>query len=103
MAPVAKRGVVTDYAGEAISPGDLISFSARESNRVRSADAWVLRVYVEKFKGRCIPFLLVKPTGAESGFTRRKTLRKLHITAEHIRLIEPAALSYDEVERLRNE
>lgn len=100
---MGKRGIITDYAGEELHPGDLISFSARESNRVRSADAWVIRIYVEKFKGRCIPFLIVKPTGAESGFGRRKTLRMLHISAEHVRLIEAGALPDDEVLRFRAE
>lgn len=95
------RQRVTDYAGEALYPGDLITYSARESNRVRAADAWVIRVYVEKFKGRCIPFLLVQPTGAESGFSRRKTIRATHISAEHVRLIESAALSDAEVLTIR--
>ncbi|MFJ9961099.1 hypothetical protein [Streptomyces avermitilis] len=100
---MGKRGIVTDYAGEELHSGDLITFSARESNRVRSADAWIIRIYVEKFKGRCVPFLIVKPTGAESGFTRRKTLRMLHISAEHVRLIEPGALDDSEVLRYRAE
>lgn len=100
---MSKRGVITDYAGEAIRPGDLITFSARESNRVRSADAWIIRTYTERFKGRVIPFLIVQPTGAESGFTRRKSLRKLHIGAEHVRLIERNALPETEVIRLRAE
>lgn len=100
---MAKRGIVTDYAGEGLAPGDLITYCARESNRVRSADAWVLRVYIEKFKGRCIPFLLIQVTGAESGFSRRKSMRKLTIGVEHVRLIEPGALSPAEVAELRGE
>ncbi|MET9425629.1 hypothetical protein ABZY06_33830 [Streptomyces sp. NPDC006540] len=100
---MAKRGVITDYAGEELHPGDLITYSARESNRVRSADAFVLRTKVEKFKGRCIPFLLVQPTGAESGFSRRKTLRKLTISSEHVRLIERGALTPEEVRDMRGE
>lgn len=99
---MAKRGVVTDYAGEELHPGDLITYSARESNRVRSADAWLLKIHIEKFKGRCIPFLLVQPTGSESGFARRRSMRKLTISAEHVRLIERCALSDAELEALRS-
>ncbi|WP_108934504.1 hypothetical protein [Streptomyces ardesiacus] len=94
---MAKRGIITDYAGEPIRPGDLISYACRESNRVRMGDAYLLDVKVERFKGRLIPFLLVKPTGAESGFTRRKTLRKTWILLEHVRLIESESMTPEEL------
>jgi hypothetical protein len=98
---MAKRGIITDYAGEPIRPGDLISYACRESNRVRMADAHILDVEVERFKGRLIPFLLVQPTGAESGFTRRKSMRSVRIVLEHVRLIESGSLSPEELADLR--
>jgi hypothetical protein len=33
--------------------------------------------------------LLLKPTGEESGFTRRKSARAVWVAAEHVRLINP--------------
>jgi hypothetical protein len=88
---LSKRGVVTDYAGEELYKGDLIAYAARQGNRVRMADAIVERVTAKMFGGRLIPMLLVRPTGAESGFTRRRTLGARWIGAEHVRLIAPAA------------
>jgi hypothetical protein len=99
---MAKRGTITDYSGEPIRPGDLIAYACRESNRVRMADAYVLDTKTEKFKGRLIPFLLVKPTGAESGFTRRKSMRSVWIVVEHVRLIESDSLSPQELANLLN-
>lgn len=86
---MGKRGVVTDYAGEELYPGDLIVYSARQGNRVRMTDALVERVTARKAAGRLVPMLLVKPTGVESGFTARKRIRSQWIGAEHARLIQP--------------
>jgi hypothetical protein len=85
---VAKRGVVTDYAGEELYAGDLVAYAARQGNRVRMSDALVLKVTAVLEGGRLRPMLHVQPTGTESGFTRRKTMRSEWIAAEHVRLIE---------------
>lgn len=86
---MAKRGTVTDYAGEELYAGDLISYAARAGNRVRMTDATVLKVTAVQIAGRLRPMLKVQPTGDESGFTRRKTLTPQWISAEHVRLILP--------------
>jgi hypothetical protein len=91
---MAKRGVVTDYAGEELYAGDLVSYAARQGNRVRLADAVVLEVtakmaQVEGVGAVLIPVLKVQPTGVESGFAKRRTGAAQWITAEHVRLITP--------------
>lgn len=86
---MAKRGVVTDYAGEELYAGDLVTYAARQGNRVRMTDAVVLDVTTEKVAGRLRPMLMVQPTGTESGFTRRRTLTPQRISAEHVRLVAP--------------
>ena len=91
---MAKRGVVTDYAGDELYPGDLINYAARQANRVRTTDAIVLKVTAVLAKGRLIPMLKVKPTGVESGFTARKSLRAEWIGAEHVRLITPGVAEH---------
>lgn len=88
---MGKRGVVTDYAGEELYPGDLVAYAARQGNRVRLADALVRRVTARIEGGRLRPMLLVRPTGIESGFTKRRSLRSEWISAEHVRLIIPDA------------
>jgi hypothetical protein len=84
---MAKRGTVTDYAGDPLYKGDLVTYSARHGNRVRMSDAIVERVTANLVGGRLVPMLKVRPTGDESGFTARKTLRAEWIAAEHVRLI----------------
>lgn len=84
---VGKRGVVTDYSGLELHPGDLINYASRQANRVRLADAVVHKVTAKKYGGRLCPMLLVQPTGVESGFTARRSSRKAWIGAEHARLI----------------
>jgi hypothetical protein len=84
---MGKRGVVTDYGGEELYPGDLIAYSARQANRVRMSDAIVKEVTAKKVGGRLRPMLRVLPTGTESGFTVRKKIREQWIAAEHVRLI----------------
>lgn len=86
---MGKRGVVTDYAGEELYKHDLINYASRQGNRVRATDALVCKVTTKMVSGRLRPMLLVKPTGNESGFTRRRSYRKVWISAEHARLITP--------------
>jgi hypothetical protein len=86
---MGKRGVVTDYAGEEIYPGDLVAYAARQGNRVRLSDAVVMKVTAQQHGGRLVPMLLVQPTGVESGFTARRSTRKVWVGAEHVRLIAP--------------
>jgi hypothetical protein len=87
---MGKRGVVTDYAGEELYPGDLVVYAVRQGNRVRVTDAVVHKVTTRKAAGRLVPMLLLAPTGTESGFTRRRTRRKVWVSAEHVRLLAPA-------------
>jgi hypothetical protein len=85
---MGKRGTVTDYAGNELHAGDLVAYSARQGNRVRMADAIVLKVTTRPgFGGRLTPVLKVKPTGIESGFTARQSERKVWVGAEHVRLV----------------
>ncbi|MFD7539554.1 MULTISPECIES: hypothetical protein [unclassified Streptomyces] len=88
---MAKRGVVTDYGGEEIYKGDLVAYAARQGNRVRMADAIVDKVTARLVDGRLRPMLRIAPTGVESGFTKRRSLRREWISAEHVRLIIPDA------------
>jgi len=86
---MGKRGQVLDYAGEAIYPGDLVTYATRCGNRVRCSDAIVIRVFTERVAGRVEPRLLVQPTGIDSGYGlgERKSLRRVPISPEHVRLI----------------
>lgn len=90
---MGKRGTVTDYAGEGIYPGDLITYATRAGNRVRMTDAYVRQVtavpVTAKGVSRVIPMLKVEPTGSESGFVARKSLSARWISAEHVRLVLP--------------
>jgi hypothetical protein len=88
---MGKRGVVTDYAGEELYAGDLVSFGTRYGNRVRLSDAVVLDVTTKNIGGRLTPILVVQPTGTDSGWGlgARKTLRPVEISAEHVRLVTP--------------
>lgn len=87
---MGKRGVVTDYAGEELYKGDLVAYAARQGNRVRVTDAVVREATAKLVDGRLRPMLLVEPTGVESGFVKRTTLRAEWVSTEHVRLIEPA-------------
>jgi hypothetical protein len=88
---MGKRGVVTDYAGEELYAGDLVTYAVRHGNRVRMTDAIVLDVTAESVGGRLLPTLLVQPTGMVSGWGlgARKTLAPVKISAEHVRLVTP--------------
>jgi hypothetical protein len=92
---MSKRGVITDYAGEELYAGDLIAYAARQGNRVRMTDAVVLKATAVLEGGRLRPMLKVQPTGTESGFTARRTLRAEWISAEHVRLIMPGTNDTD--------
>lgn len=84
---MGKRGVITDYAGEELYPGDLINYAARQGNRVRVSDALIIKATAVLVDGRLRPMLKVQPTGTESGFAKRKTTRAEWISAEHVRLV----------------
>ena len=86
---MSKRGTVCDYAGEELYAGDLIAYATRQANRVRMADAIIVKVTAVREGGRLRPMLKVKPTGTESGFTRRRSFRSEWISAAHVRLVEP--------------
>jgi hypothetical protein len=93
---MGKRGVITDYSGEELYAGDLVVYGARHGNRVRMTDAIVEKVTTRLEGGRLRPMLKVQPTGVESGFTKRRTLRKEWISAEHVRLVTPDASGVQE-------
>ncbi|WAL73127.1 hypothetical protein OU787_17405 [Kitasatospora sp. YST-16] len=93
---MSERGVVTDYAADEMYPGDLVCYAARQGNRVRLADAVVDRVLTVQVDGRLRPMLKLRPTGAESGFRKRRSLRAVWIGAEHVRLLSPGPPVPDE-------
>ncbi|MEV7844101.1 hypothetical protein AB0O50_08950 [Streptomyces cyaneofuscatus] len=86
---MSKRGVITDYAGEEIYKGDLVAYAARQGNRVRMTDAIVDKATARLVDGRLRGMLRVRPTGVESGFSKRRSLRKEWISSEHVRVIVP--------------
>ena len=88
---MSKRGVVTDIGGEELYADDIIVYATRQANRVRLTEAKIIDVTAVLVKGRLLPMLKVKPTGVESGFTKRRSMRSLWITTEHVRLVRPAA------------
>lgn len=89
---MAKRGHVTDYAGEGLRRGDLINYATRYGNRVRASDAIIEDIEIRRAYGKLLPFLLVQPTGVDSGdgLGERLTLRKEWISTEHVRLLRRA-------------
>ncbi|MCW7984074.1 hypothetical protein XF35_01690 [Streptomyces platensis subsp. clarensis] len=86
---MSKRNTVCDYAGNELYANDMVNYASRTGNRVRVADAIVVKVTAKKVDGRLVPMLLVRPTGHESGFVKRRSLRAEWISAEHVRLVEP--------------
>lgn len=84
---MGKRGLITDYAGEELRKGDLIVYAARQANRVRMTDAIVECATTVREGSHIVPVLKVRPTGCESGFTARRSLRSEWIHTEHARLI----------------
>lgn len=85
------RRVVSDYAGNDLQRGDLIANPCRVGNRVRSADYIIHDILMETgpITGRILPVLYVSPTGQESGFVKRASMRLSYIGTEHVRLLEP--------------
>ncbi|MER5894751.1 hypothetical protein [Streptomyces sp. NPDC001876] len=80
--------MVTDYAGEALYRGDLITYPSRRGNSVRAADAIIRGIYFERTKnGSTFPMLKVEPTGTDSGCKPRKSLRAEHVATTHVRLL----------------
>ncbi len=84
---MSDRSTVCDYAGDELYPGDLVNYAARRRNRVRVADAIVHKVTARLVDGRLRPMLLLQPTGVESGFVKRRSMRRSWVSAEHVRLI----------------
>ncbi|WP_282793690.1 hypothetical protein [Streptomyces sp. CC224B] len=89
---MAKRGVITDYTGEELYRGDLICYATRQGNRVRLTDALIVKATAKLVDGRLRPMLKVRPTGSESGFAKRRSMRAEWIGAEHARLIMPGGI-----------
>ncbi|MCX4687311.1 hypothetical protein OG401_23915 [Kitasatospora purpeofusca] len=73
-----------------IEKDSVIVYAARCNNMVRLTEAVVREVYTERYKGRVIPFLRVQPTGNESGFVKRASMRETVITNEHVAVTVPA-------------
>ena len=88
---MSRRRTVCDYAGNELYPGDLINYPTRQGNRVRATDAIILAVKTKRLSGRVVPFLEVRPTGFDSGFVPRRSLRREEIGTEHVRLVTPNA------------
>jgi hypothetical protein len=55
-------------------------------------DAIVREATAKLVDGRLRPMLLVEPTGVESGFVKRSTMRAEWVSTEHVRLVEPATV-----------
>ncbi|MEV7467179.1 hypothetical protein AB0O20_11860 [Streptomyces kronopolitis] len=87
---MGKRGNIHDFTGQEVREGDTIVYSARRGNGVRMTEAVVIRTYTEKYKGRVIPMMKVRPTGNESGFVKRSTFAVQSIVAEHFAVTVPA-------------
>ncbi|WP_172384876.1 hypothetical protein [Streptomyces sp. MNP-20] len=86
---MGKRGHIHDFTGAEIREGDTVVYAARRGNGVRMTEAVVLDTYTERFKGRTIPMLHVRPTGRESGFVKRSTARPARIVADHVAVTIP--------------
>lgn len=86
---MSRRHTVCDYAGNELYAGDLINYSVRQGNTTRSSDAIILKVTTKKIEGRIQPWLYVQPTGVESGFIKRRSMRVEDIATTHVRLITP--------------
>ncbi|MFJ1704516.1 hypothetical protein [Streptomyces sp. CB03911] len=83
------KSPATDIAGVPITPGAVIVYAARLNNRVRLAEGVVTRVSSALVGGRVVPFLRVRPTGNESGFVKRRCMREVNITTEHVAVTVP--------------
>lgn len=78
---------LTDFTGAEIRPGSVIAYPTRQGNRVRTTEAVVLETMSDKTTGRVVPMLKVRPTGRDSGFIARKTLKAQKVSAEHVVVI----------------
>lgn len=88
---MSRRRTVCDYSGQELYKGDLICYSSRQGNRVRMTDAIILDVTTKRVDGRVLPYLKVRPTGFDSGFIPRRSLRIEEVSTEHVRLVTPNA------------
>ena len=82
------RGTITDMMGREIFKKDLVAYPSRQGNRVRQSIAVVERTYVVRIKGRLYPMVKCQPTGIDSGFTPRLAMRAVHVSTEHMVLVE---------------
>jgi hypothetical protein len=88
---MSKRGSVSDYAGDEIRVGDLVTYGSRRGNMVRLADGKVLKVYTRKgIGGKVYPRIKVEPTGDESGWVPSRSMRIRNIGIDHVRLVRTA-------------
>ncbi|MEV3856084.1 hypothetical protein AB0J38_17385 [Streptomyces sp. NPDC050095] len=86
---MSKRGHIHDFTGAPILAGDTVVYATRQGNRVRMTEAVVIKTTSALLGGRVVPLLKVKPTGQESGFVRRRSLRVETIAAEHVAVTIP--------------
>ncbi|MCT2594253.1 hypothetical protein LHJ74_30835 [Streptomyces sp. N2-109] len=84
---MSKRGTICDYAGDEIRKDDVVTYAARRGNTVRMADAVVIKTYTRKLGGRIYPMLRLAPTGQESGWVARGSMRVVHVAAVHVRRV----------------
>ncbi|MCQ6554756.1 hypothetical protein NPS70_16345 [Streptomyces sp. C10-9-1] len=81
------RDRLTDFTGAEIRPGVVVAYPSRRGNRVRNSEAVVLETLTDRRTGRVVPMLKVRPTGRDSGFVARKTLKVQTVSAEHVVVI----------------
>lgn len=86
---MSRRHTVCDMAGNELYAGDLICHSARQGNTVRMSDFVIEKVTTRLIGGRIRPTLVVRPTGVESGFIKRRSMRREEIETTHVRLVTP--------------
>ncbi|MFD9813970.1 hypothetical protein [Streptomyces sp. NPDC059080] len=91
---MSKRGAIHDFTGAPIISGDTVVYATRQANRVRMTEAVVIKTTSAILGGRVVPMLKVKPTGQESGFVRRRSLRLETIAAEHVAVTIPGDDAY---------
>lgn len=84
---MGRRKVVCDYAGNELRKDDLINYGTRVGNTVRMADGIIEKVTARVIGGRLRPTLIVRPTGVESGFVKRRSLRREEVETTHVRWI----------------
>jgi hypothetical protein len=85
---MSKRGVVSDFRGTEVREGDVVVWWARHGNTTRGSEGIVLDVTTEKYKGRLIPAISVKPTGRNTGFVARVSLDRTTILSDQWAVVE---------------